>query len=399
MVKRRSEAGQSLFFVAFALFGIIAAAGLAIDMGYLRYERRLMQTASDSAAFAAAMDVNLGTASQAHTDATAVLGAYGYQNGVNNVTVTYTHPHGGDSQSVGVEVQQTLPTFFMNIFGITSVSSPPVSATGVASLVPSSGCVYALGAAGLTSTAGIDSPNCGIVVNGTLSGGGTLTASSVGEYGDASGYSGGGTTVEATVQKAADPLAYLTPPTPVTCTTPLTITTTTSLTAGTYCGIIINTGGNVTFGSGLYILTGNTGLQITGTGIASGTGVTFYNHSTYSSATATGAITFNGTGSITLSAPTSALDGLPAGILFYQDTPPAADLSEGGTTGAVTLSGTLYFPNAPLTVAGSLTPSANSPIVASSITVSGSTPLYVDSTSQSVTLPGGSPLISVSLVQ
>jgi hypothetical protein len=399
MVKRRSEAGQSLFFLTFGLGAFIAAAGLAIDMGYLRYERRLMQTAADSAAFAAAMDVNLGNASQASADATTVLGTYGYKNGTNNVTVTYTHPYGGNSESVGVQVQQILPTFFMQIFGITSINDPALSATGVASLVPSSGCVYALGAAGLTSTGGIDSPNCGIVDNGTLSGGGTLTASSVGVYGDASGYSGGGTTVEATVQKAADPLAYLTPPTPGTCTAPLTITTTTPLTAGTYCGIIIGTGGIVTFGPGLYILTGNTGLQITGTGTATGTGVTFYNHSTYSSVTATGAITFNGTGSITLSAPTTGLDGLPAGILFYQDTSPAADLSEGGTTGAVTLSGTLYFPSAQITIAGTNNPNANTVIVANSVIVNGSTPLYVDSTSQSVTLPGGSPLISVSLVE
>jgi hypothetical protein len=368
-------------------------------MGYLRYERRLMQTAADSAAFAAAMDINLGNASQAHTDATTVLGTYGFQNGVNNVAVTYSNP-AGNMGAAEIEVQQTLPTFFMKIFGITSVNAPPISATGQAALVPSSGCVYALGAAGLTSTAGIDSPNCGIVDNGTLSGGGTLTASSVGVYGDASGYSGGGTTIEATVQKAADPLAYLTPPTPGTCSaTAMPIAVSGPLSAGTYCsGITISTGVNVTFGSGLYILTGNTGLQIQGTATATGTGVTFYNHSTYLNSTNTGAITF-GTGSITLSAPTSALDGLPAGILFYQDTPPAADLSEGGTTGAVTLSGTLYFPNAPLTVAGSLTPSANSPIVASTITVSGSTRLYVDSTSQSITLPGGTPLISVSLVE
>lgn len=395
-MKRRSEAGQSLFFLTFGLGAFIAAAGLAIDMGYLRYERRLMQTASDSAAFAAAMDVNLGTASQAHTDATTVLGTYGFQNGSNGVTVTYTHPYAGNAESVGVQVQQTLPTFFMKIFGITSVSTPPISAIGVAGLVPSSGCIYALGAGGLTATADIDSPNCGIVDNGPLSGSGALTAASVGVYGSSSGFSGGGTTIEATVQKAADPLAYLTPPAAGSCNaTAMPIMTTITLTEGTYCtGITIGTGGAVTFSSGLYILTGTTGLQITGTGTASGTDVTFYN-------SGTGAFTFNGTGSITLSAPTSAHAGLPAGLLFYQDRADtvAADVSEGGTTGAVTLSGTLYFPDAPLTIAGSLNSNANSPIVASSITVSGSTALSVDSTSQSINLPGGSPLISVSLVE
>jgi hypothetical protein len=395
MTKRRSQAGQSLVFVTVGLGAFIAAAGLAIDMGYMRYQRRLMQAAADSAAFAAAMDVNLGNASQAHTDANSVSEANGFQNGVNNVTVTYTHPYAGNSDAVEVQVQQTLPTFFMQILGITSINTPPISATAVASLAPSSGCIYALGATGITANATISAPNCGVVDNGDLNGGGDITASSVGVYGSNSG-TGSITNAQATVQKAADPLAYLTPPTPGACAggVALTVTTPTTLTEGTYCGITIGTGGSVTFDAGLYILTGAVGLQITGTGAATGTDVAFYN-------TNTGAFTFNGTGTVTLSAPTSAHGGLPAGLLFYQDPSDtaAADVSQGGTTGAVTLSGTLYFPTAPLTIAGSLNPNANSPIVAQSITVAGSTALTVDSTSQSITLPGGSPLVSVSLVK
>ena len=43
MLKRKSEAGQTLALVSFGLLTFLAAAGLAVDMGYMRYEKRLMQ--------------------------------------------------------------------------------------------------------------------------------------------------------------------------------------------------------------------------------------------------------------------------------------------------------------------------------------------------------------------
>jgi hypothetical protein len=98
---------------------------------------------------------------------------------------------------------------------------------------------------------------------------------------------------------------------------------------------------------------------------------------------------------VDLSASTSPVDVLPAGILFYQDPgdTAAADLSE-GASGNVELSGTMYFPTASVTIAGSVA-GTNAVMVAGSITVTGSTPLSVDSPS----VPGGSPLQSVALVQ
>ena len=96
-----------------------------------------------------------------------------------------------------------------------------------------------------------------------------------------------------------------------------------------------------------------------------------------------------------LSASTSSVGGLPSGILFYQDPGDASagDLSEAGS-GNVSLSGTLYFPTAPLTVAGSVA-NTNALIVAASVTIPGSVQLDADLTS----VPGGSPLQTVSLVE
>ena len=87
MVKRRSEAGQTLALVSICLVTFLAAAGLAVDMGYMRYEKRLMQSAADSAALIAATDANLGESGSAIADAQAVATANGFQDGVNNVSV------------------------------------------------------------------------------------------------------------------------------------------------------------------------------------------------------------------------------------------------------------------------------------------------------------------------
>ena len=405
MVQRRREAGQTLALVSICMLTFLAAAGLAVDMGFMRYEKRLMQAAADSAALVAATDANLGEAGSAQADARAVATANGFQDGVNGVVVSIANPNVNLGTAYQVTIQQTLPTFFMNVVNI---NSSTVSASGVATIGTSPGCIYVLqtGGAGLTLNAGINAPNCGIVNNGSLNGVGDIGAASIGVYGPAGGYGGVATLAprEAIAQPAADPLAYLNPPTPGACPvlSPTVITATSGplmngvveLGPGTFCGITIMPGGIVTFDPGLYILHNGAGLQIQGTGTATGTGVSFYIDPTG------GAVTFSGTGAVTLSAPTSAtIPNLPANILFYQDpgNASAADVSEAGS-GNVTLSGTLYFPNAPLTIAGSLNPNQNSLVVAQSVTVSGTVQLNADSTSPALA-PGGSPLVNVSLVE
>jgi len=395
MVKRKKEAGQTLALVAICMVTFLAAAGLAVDMGYMRYEKRLMQSAADSAALIAATDDNLGQLGvvTARADAQAVATANGFQDGVNSVVVSITNP--GDvtlGNAYRVTIQKTLPTFFMKIVNI---GTSTVSAAGEATIGTSPGCIYALqvGGAGLTSDATINAPNCGIVDNGSLNGSAAIGAASIGFY--VPGGFGGVATIaplEQIAQPAADPLAYLTAPTPAACAPSATISTMMTLDPGTFCGITITDGGIVTFNPGLYILDNGTGLTIQGTGTATGTGVTFYIDPTG------GAVAFSGIGIVTLSAPTSA-GTLPANILFYQDpgNTSAADVSEGGL-GNVTLSGALYFPNAPLTLAGSSNPNHHPLVVAQSVTVAGTVPLDVDSTSPALA-PGGSPLVNVSLVE
>lgn len=393
-MKRRSEAGQTLPIVALALLTLLAAAGLAVDMGYMRYQKRMMQTAADAAALAAATDVNLGDPSMYQTDALDVAAQNGFTDGVNNTTVSVVNPLSGISPgtAVQVQIQKIYPSIFMQVVGITNST---INAVGTATLSTSLGCMYALdqGGSGVTLDADVNAPNCGIVSNGPLNGSGNITAASAGVYGSAGGYGGvsspnGFFTIR---QPAADPLITLVAPSPGGGCGSFVVSTAVTLDPGTYCKITINDGGAVTFNPGLYILDNGPGLQITGTGTATNNsgGVTFY------ITPSGGAVTFSGSGNVSLSASTSAVDTLPPGILFFQDAgnTAAADVSE-GASGNVQLQGIMYFPTAPLTIAGSVT-GTNAVIVAGSINVTGSTPLVADSTS----VPGGSPLLSVSLVE
>jgi Flp pilus assembly protein TadG len=404
IVKRRSEAGQTLPIVALALLTLLAAAGLAVDMGYMRYQKRIMQSAADAAALAAATDLNLGFTGGgvAQTDALDVAAANGFTDGMNNTTVAYSNPGIGPGTAAQVSIQKIYPAIFMQVVGITNST---INAVGTATLSTSPGCIYALDPAGtgVTLNAGVSAPNCGIVDNGPLNGSGDITSASVGVFQSFAGYGGVSSpnAVFAIPQPAADPLATLIAPAPggpciadpnVTGASGPGMDGIVTLNPGNYCtGITIKGGGIVTFNEGLYFLDGTTGLHITGTGTAtsSGNGVTFYN-------TGSGAFTFDGIGSISLSASIDALDTLPSGILFFQDpgNTAAADVSGAGAIGNVQLNGTMYFPTAPLTIAGSII-GTNAVMVAGSITVTGSILLTADSTS----VPGGSQLQSVSLVQ
>ena len=123
MRTRNGEAGQSLVLVGVALIVLIGVLGLAVDMGYLRYVRRELQTAADAAAYAGAMDITYGTVS---TAGQAAASENGFPNGANGVTVTINNPpqHGpyaGASYPTYVEAivtQTTVPTFFSRIFGV-----------------------------------------------------------------------------------------------------------------------------------------------------------------------------------------------------------------------------------------------------------------------------------------
>jgi uncharacterized membrane protein len=120
-MKRRSEAGQALVSVAFGMLVLCAVMGLAIDIGYLRYLKRELQTAADSAAIAGAAEAN---PNYPFNDVTAAAkadaAANGYTDGSNGVTVTVNNgplsgPNQGTTGYVEVLVAKTQPTFFIRV--------------------------------------------------------------------------------------------------------------------------------------------------------------------------------------------------------------------------------------------------------------------------------------------
>src|SRR5579871_6085186 len=166
-MRRRGESGYTLIFVALGLTVLMLMAGLGVDVGFLRFERRLEQTAADSAAIAGAAELNYGDVTQAaRTDAA----TNGYTHGSNNVTVTVYNPpndgpHTGQAGYVEVLVTRTQPMFFAAVGGISTAS---VTARAVAyGAASNANCVYALASAGtgiLMNGAPALITQCGVIV-------------------------------------------------------------------------------------------------------------------------------------------------------------------------------------------------------------------------------------------
>jgi Putative Flp pilus-assembly TadE/G-like len=395
---RKSEAGQALVLGIIALsLLLMGIAGLGIDMGYLRYQKRLQQTAADTAAIAGASNLDYNgvvAAAQNAAEANGFTDASG--NDVSTCTADKptskptkppkvcveinnpptTGPHQGDSDYVEALVSVIQPTFFMTLLG---TNSEPVTARAVATIASNgvnNGCLYTLAPSpnriegvNITGNATLNATSCGIQDNGDFDpAGGALTvnAGTFGVAGDCVGGGCGTGSVTCADQSASDcpaygtpaaanPLAYLTPPT---VGRPTTFDSR-NITPGTYTGITLTgTGGNYVFPAGTYILTGN--FTCHGTPGITGTGVMFY---------FTDGATFNCSGDddINLSAPTS---GTYAGILFYQDPTDTSGPSLGGNTGS-SYAGALYFPSSEVMFSGNASGINVGIVVAASFAVSG----------------------------
>lgn len=263
---RRHEKGQTLPLVAIVMVVLLGAAGFAVDTGYHQYQQRAQQTATDSAALAAAADLSAGTAvASGKTDAA----SNGYTDGANGVTVSVGSPPPGDafsgnSQALQVTISVDHPTFFERIFSINKVA---VSTKAVAiANADSQICMIALQTSGNTKMSGnatIDAPNCGVAINSShfvVGGNSTITTRGAIQY--SGSMTGSATFLPAAPVQAlpvSDPClqiagcAYLksNPPPATPCQT---APTTGQIPSGTYCSFDLK--GNVTL-SGMYVVTGD----------------------------------------------------------------------------------------------------------------------------------------------
>jgi Flp pilus assembly protein TadG len=374
-MRRNTQQGQILVLVAFGLVVLIGVMGLAVDMGYLRYVRRQIQSAADAAALSAGLELSscgTGCTTSIKTAAEAASSENGFTNGQKGVVVTANNPptsagdpHASDDNYVEVIISQPEPVHFASIFGVTSST---VSARAEAKRTGSINCVYGLNTFNLVAGA-VDAPNCGMVIEQNLTcAAGSITATRIGVAGSSGGLLCATTPAPIPIglPRPPDPLAYLPAPATAPCGAGLTgpntytgsngqvpATAGATFNPGVYCGGIKITTGSATFNPGTYVLTStgatDGGLTITFPGTATGNGVTFYNHGPM------GAINFVA-GGVNLTAPTS---GTYEGVLFFQDTNNTQqanfDISIGTTN---TLAGAYYFPNANLSFLADLGQSA-----------------------------------------
>ena len=403
-MKRKSESGQALVFSALALVVLIGFAGLAIDMGVLRYQKRLQQTAADAAALAGASNLastSLGvtagaqnaSATNGFTDTgggqTSACTASGATVGtvcvqVNNPPLSGPHASGANAgKYVEVLVAVVQPTYFMKIFG---VGSEAITARAVATNVsgggPNSGCLYTLGppssaieGVNINGSATLNATTCGINDNGNFNTQGNALVVNSGTFGISGDWDkkGPGGTVTcgptqpncpaANVPAATDPLLnQLTAPcSPCTGGTALNTTSSLTINPGTYTSISISGNGNIVFNPGVYIIDGSSGITITGTPTITGTGVTFYftNGATISN-TGTGVTNFTAPGT----------SGQYPGILFYQDPADTNGPTLGGNSGT-TYNGVLYFSTSNVTFFGHNNSIATDVVIADALTLSG----------------------------
>ena len=429
---RKKERGFVLILSTVMLFVLLGFTGLAVDTGYLQWQRRTMQSAADAAAMGALRELELGRTNTgpaydltlaARNDAA----LNGFTDGVNNVTVTLNNPpvsgsFNGDSTVAQVIISRPYPTFFMGILGTTSVTiSAQAQAQTTTSYGSVGGCIFALGV-DPTSGANNVSPalslengatlysSCSAISESTdpteafkMAGGLIWNMTShnahVAVVGGAT-MNGSATIMDTTVTphkseppitgytNPGDPLINVAAPIPSPTFTggmqqsaPITYGTghMATLSPGIYCdGITVsNTGGaSLHLKPGIYVLAGG-GLSLGSQAQIDGTGVAFYLTSSTGwgcpMAYPAGGMDFTGGPIANFSAPTS---GPLCGMLFFQD----RTISLGTTIKIVgsatsTFDGAIYFKKSTLEMAGNNSTNGYMVIVANIIKINGATKL------------------------
>lgn len=418
-MKRKSEAGQSLLLVALGLVVLMGFAGLGIDMGVIRYEKRLQQTAADAGALAGADNlahpagggVTAGAQNASATDGFTDNGGGDVTNcgssaAVGTVCVQVnsaggacggpcTGPHTGNPLYVEVLVATVQPTYFMPVLGINkeTVTARAV-ATNVSGGIAGNGCAWTLGSPSgqieginLNGNVTINATNCGIVDNGNFNTKGNSLTVNAGTFGEAgsTNSNGPGGTVTCSQQSgpcpvgglpaSSDPFAAMRPPSqpgassscPATGACNVTTSGVQALQPGTYSSITVGSSSTANFAPGIYYIDGANGLTVNG-------GSTICNST---SANCSGApppansgVMFYFTGNATVNMvgnPVVNLTGLTsgtyAGMLMYQD-PADTNTGQKGTPGpslggdsGANFDGVLYFPSDQVTFFGNNTTS------------------------------------------
>jgi len=410
--------------VAFLMILIIGFLGLSVDFGYAFLQKTRLQGVADSEALACAINPVNAICPNVGADVYPAVNPYNFIIKINNPGDSSLCPIPElQNKCTTATASTTWNTFFINLFGISSLTLSANATSGYASHNP---CMLSLSDFGvgleLKGSASVNTINCGLSINqiGTsisLVGSGSITAFPINIMGQVS-KSGSGfiSTVTKVALPVVDPFLNQLPPTflippPSSCISAhllkYTGSNTVVVNSGNYCGGISKVGsgsitfnpgyyagistngsglvkfnpgnyviygggltlggsGDVDFGTGSYVIYGG-GVKITGSGNVLGNEITIYNSG--NSIYPEGGFDITGSVGFNLSAP---LSGTLQGILFFQPASNASPVNVAGSGGSI-LNGNLYLPTASLSISGSA--NATLPvgvIIASNIKINGS---------------------------
>ena len=357
------RSGSVIVYVAIAAPIILGAAALSVDIGLWYANKRLAQSAADSAALAGSLEIvrsggDSGDISAAVT-ADAINNGFTMAGG-DSITVNYppiSGPNTGSTSTVEVIVSRPGQRLLSQVVFSGNTS---IVARAVATAEINDSCVWALNPTSASSLRISGSAqvqlNCGILVNSTSASGlfqngsGCLQATVIKVVG---GYSAACVSPNPLtgITGFTDPLAPLQPPYYGACDYNANITVNGShpvtLTPGTYCGNIrVSANATLNFDPGLYVLNG-AGLDVSGQGTVNGADVSFY---LTQNSGVPDAITISGGAAVTLSAD---MGGPLPGILFYHDRNSTGNVTHRFTGGSnMDLTGVLYFPNQSVSFTG-----------------------------------------------
>jgi Flp pilus assembly protein TadG len=350
-MKYLDQRGQVLPLIAAMLGMLMGFGGIAVDVGYLKYEQQSQQNATDAAALGGAQQLvrsSCGNSGAAIAGANADAGTNGFPNG-GNVTVTPNSPpssghYAGSGCAISVQITTShVTTYFSRLLGYPGGMTVSTNATAIVSS-NSSACIYLLSPTQSSNINGanIQAPSCSIAINNTANfNGSTIRAPAIGYAGNAPNENGSTfqLATPAPMLPVADPCpeipgcAYLAanPPSQSGCTSFNGNGWNGTLTPQCYSSLNLN-GSHATLAAGVYTFTGYTNFNGS---TLSGSNVTLY--------FAAGATPANWNGlNVSLTPPAT---GNYKGVLYYQVPSNTGSPNFNGTN--VNLSGLIYTPGAP----------------------------------------------------
>lgn len=401
------ESGQILIMGAISMAMLMAVMALGVDIGYMRYEQVRLQSAADSAAIAAGLELGACSNVVCPTMTTAAEEAL-IEAGITTSTISPTSnqctvskskslamivnvspcvlgssdPNNGNVNMAEVVLTEPEGTFFGRTFGIPTFNLVARAEAGETETLNSGGgnCVYTKSLAFNSSDGTFTLTNCGIYDNGNLQtdNGDAVTASTFLYYGSWSPNNCNNTCVwklgesetqpTHTTTPQSDPLAGLTQP-----TKPATSTTNTqtpnsgvTLQPGYYPnGFNLNSNVTVTLAPGVYYMGGS--INVDSGATLTGSGVTLF--------FASGSLQPNSGSVVQITAPTTSTNGSNANMAVWESKTNSTgmDLDASSTS---YINGIVYLPDATLTLNSGSGNTINNKSTATALDVNG---LIVDS--------------------